>query len=139
MTDQQIAEHVKDLSVEDSGNVRTFVSDRWTLEYDLAAASWTLATLMQQAVRSAVASKTNWPTADKLATLDSEAQHEVQQWKDDGISLADAALAIYEPLRLDRASKTIAARLLQSTRVEDKDLPPYLVAAFDHLCTPAAD
>ncbi|MGW3885475.1 ATP-dependent nuclease [Streptomyces sp. NPDC005055] len=143
MTDQQIAEHMKALSVEDSGNVRTFVSDHWTLEYDLAAASWTLATLMQQAVRSAVASKTNWPTADKLATLDSAAQHEVQQWKDDGMSLADAALAIYEPLRLDRASKTIAAqhaaRLLQSTPVEDKDLPPYLVAAFDHLCTPAAD
>ncbi|MFJ9760550.1 hypothetical protein [Streptomyces sp. NPDC101149] len=41
MSTAQIAEHVKKLEAEDSGNVRTFVSGHWTLEYDLAAASWT--------------------------------------------------------------------------------------------------
>ncbi|MFI6281859.1 hypothetical protein [Streptomyces sp. NPDC050988] len=101
-----------------------------------------MATLMHQAVRSAVASKNKWPTAERLAELDGEAQLEVQQWKDSGTSLADAAVDIYKPLRLDEASKTIAAqhaaRLLQSTPVTDEELPPYLVAAFNHLCTPAA-
>ncbi|GAA1040119.1 ATP-dependent nuclease [Streptomyces murinus] len=142
MSAEQIDKHVKSLTDEDSGNVRTFVSDHWTLEYDLAAASWTMATLMNQAVRSAVASKNKWPTAERLAELDGEAQREVQQWRESGTSLADAALAIYKPLRLNDASKTIAAqhaaRLLHSTPVKDEDLPPYLVAAFDYLCTPAA-
>ncbi|MBB6421654.1 MULTISPECIES: AAA family ATPase [unclassified Streptomyces] len=142
MSAEQIEKHVTRLTAEDSGNVRTFVSDHWTLEYDLAAASWTMATLMHQAVRSAVASKNKWPTAERLAELDNEAQLEVQQWKDSGTSLADAAVDIYKPLRLDEASKTIAAqhaaRLLQSTPVTDEELPPYLVAAFDYLCTPAA-
>ncbi|WNI33393.1 TOPRIM nucleotidyl transferase/hydrolase domain-containing protein [Streptomyces sp. ITFR-6] len=70
MTGQQIADHVAALKERDSGHVRTFVSDHWTVEYDLAAASWTMATLMHQAVRAAVASKTTWPTADRLADLD---------------------------------------------------------------------
>ncbi|MFE5082921.1 ATP-dependent nuclease [Streptomyces mirabilis] len=141
MSPSQIKEHVTALTAEDSGNVRTFVSDHWTLEYDLAAASWTMATLMHQAIRCAVASKSKWPTAERLTTLGSEARLEVQKWRDNGISLADAAVDIYKPLRLNRASKAIAAqhaaRLLQSTPVTDKDLPSYLVAAFDHLCTPA--
>ncbi|WP_435210364.1 ATP-dependent nuclease [Streptomyces sp. bgisy034] len=139
---EKIDKHVKSLMDEDSGNVRTFVSDHWTLEYDLAAASWTMATLMNQAVRSAVASKNKWPTAERLAELDGEAQLEVQQWKESGTSLADAALAIYKPLRLNEASKTVAAqhaaRLLHSTPVKVEDVPPYLVAAFDYLCTPVA-
>ncbi|MET8205871.1 AAA family ATPase [Streptomyces sp. NPDC005373] len=142
MSLSQIEEHVTGLVAGDSGNVRTFVSDHWTLEYDLAAASWTMATLMHQAVRCAVASKNKWPTVDRLAVLGSDAQLEVQQWRDSGTSLADAALNIYKPLRLNRASKAVAAqhaaRLLQSTPVKDEDLPPYLVAAFDYLCTPAA-
>lgn len=138
MTQQEIDEHVANLAKEDDGNVRTFVSDHWTLEYDLAAASWTLAGLMHQAV--CAAGKSTWPTAEQLETIDQQAAQEVQNWRDDGRSLADVALDIYEPLRMNRTSKTIAAqhaaRVLQNTPVEDKDLPPYLVAAFDHLCTP---
>ncbi|MFE1036614.1 ATP-dependent endonuclease [Streptomyces sp. NPDC058807] len=67
MTKEEIDKHVAGLRDEDDGHVRTFVSDHWTLEYDLAAASWTMATLMHQAVRAAVASKNTWPTAEKLA------------------------------------------------------------------------
>src|SRR5690606_30126661 len=37
---KEIAKYVEKLTADDSGNVRTFVSDHWTLEYDLAAASW---------------------------------------------------------------------------------------------------
>ncbi|MYW69056.1 AAA family ATPase [Streptomyces sp. SID8379] len=140
MNQEEIDEHVANLSKEDDGNVRTFVSDHWTLEYDLAAASWTLAGLMHQAVRAA--GKSTWPTAEQLKTSDKQAAQEVQDWKDAGRSLSDVALDIYEPLRMDRTSKTItaqhAARVLHNTPVDDKDLPPYLVAAFDHLCTPGA-
>ncbi|MFI6438015.1 ATP-dependent nuclease [Streptomyces sp. NPDC050759] len=141
MTKQEIEKHVAGLKEEDSGHVRTFVSDHWTLEYDLAAGSWTMATLMHQAVRAAVASKTTWPTADRLADLDRLAQEEVEKWRESNVPLEKAALDIYEPLRMGRGSKPIAAhhaaRLLQSTPVTDEDLPPYLVAAFTYLCSEA--
>ncbi|MDX2546918.1 ATP-dependent nuclease [Streptomyces sp. WI04-05B] len=139
MTSQEIDTHVATLKERDSGHVRTFVSDHWTLEYDLAAASWTMATLMHQAVRAAVASKTTWPTADKLADLDRLAQEEVKKWRENKVPLERAALDIYEPLRMGRANKPIAAqhaaRLLQTTPVTDEDLPSYLVAAFTYLCS----
>ncbi|WP_405961422.1 hypothetical protein OG235_39135 [Streptomyces sp. NBC_00024] len=119
--------------------MRTFVSDHWTLEYDLAAASWAMATLMYQAVRAAVVSKTTWPTAEKLADLDRAAQEEVKKWRENKVPLETAALDIYEPLRMNRGSKPIAAhyaaRLLQTTPMTDDDLPPYLVAAFTCLCS----
>ncbi|UNM12031.1 AAA family ATPase [Streptomyces formicae] len=138
MTKQEIDDYVAGLKEEDSGHVRTFVSDHWTLEYDLAAASWTMATLMHQAVRAAVASKTTWPTADKLADLDRSARDEVSKWRESNVSLEKAALDIYEPLRRGRGSKPIAAhhaaRLLKTTSVTEGDLPPYLVAAFTYLC-----
>ncbi|OWA03995.1 hypothetical protein B9W62_27505 [Streptomyces sp. CS113] len=139
MTEQEIDKHVAALKTKDSGHVRTFVSDHWTLEYDLAAASWTMATLMHQAVRAAVASKTTWPTADKLADLDRSARDEVIKWRENNVSLEQAALNIYEPLRMGRGSKPIAAhhaaRLLQNAFVTEDDLPPYLVAAFTYLCS----
>ncbi len=139
MTPQEIDAHVAALKEKDSGHVRTFVSDHWTLEYDLAAASWTMATLMHQAVRAAVASKSTWPTADRLADLDRMAQEEVSKWRENNVSLEKAALDIYEPLRMGRANKPIAAqhaaRLLQTTPVTEDDLPPYLVAAFTYLCS----
>ncbi|MBT2417374.1 AAA family ATPase [Streptomyces sp. ISL-22] len=139
MTKQQIDDHVAGLKERDSGHVRTFVSDHWTLEYELAAASWTMATLMHQAIRAAVASKTTWPTADKLAALDRSAQEQVKTWRENEVPLEKAALDIYEPLRMGRASKPIAAqhaaRLLQTTPVTDDHLPPYLVAAFTYLCS----
>ncbi|MEV2227868.1 AAA family ATPase [Streptomyces phaeochromogenes] len=139
MTKQEIDKHVAGLKEEDSGHVRTFVSDHWTLEYDLAAASWAMATLMHQAVRAAVASKTTWPTADRLADLDRLAQEEVKKWRESNVPLEKAALDIYEPLRMSRGSKPIAAhhaaRLLQTTSVTEDDLPPYIVAAFTYLCS----
>jgi putative ATP-dependent endonuclease of OLD family len=139
MTPQQIAEHIAALKIKDSGHVRTFVSDHWTLEYDLAAASWTMATLMHQAVRAAVASKTTWPTVEKLADLDRSAQEEVKKWQENQVPLEKAALDIYEPLRMSRGNKPIAAqhaaRLLQTTSVTEDDLPSYLVAAFTYLCS----
>lgn len=138
MTEEAIFTHLEGLKAEDSGNVRTFVSDHWTLEYDLAAASWKLATLMHQAIRAAGASKTSWPTGERLADLDRQAEQEVAKWRDDRVPLEQAALDIYEPLRMERASKAIAAqhaaRVLETTPIDDEDLPPYLVEAFNHLC-----
>ncbi|MFE3140130.1 ATP-dependent endonuclease [Streptomyces scopuliridis] len=140
MAPAEVAAHVAALKSEDQGHVRTFVSDHWTLEYDLAAASWPLAILMHQAVCSARASESAWPAQESLADIDLRAEREVQDWKNSGTSLTDAALRIYQPLRIKnkKASKAItaqhAARLLESRTVKDEDLPPYLRDAFGHLC-----
>ncbi|WP_189637447.1 ATP-dependent nuclease [Rhodococcus rhodochrous] len=137
MTPQGIAEHCAKLKLDDGGNVKTFVSDHWTFEYDLAAASWEMATLMHQAVKAAVKSKSDWPDADTLATSDTAAAKQVAQWKDEGKTLETIAIDIYKPLRMDRASKAIAAqhaaRLLETTVITEEHLPTYLVEALAHL------
>ncbi|MFI0146355.1 AAA family ATPase [Streptomyces globisporus] len=138
MTHAEIDKYVAGLKTGDSGPVKTFVSDAWTLEYDLAAASWPMAILMHQAVRAARSSESSWPGAKKLKTLAEAARQEVEMWKTNQDSLEAVALRIYEPLKSGNASKSIAAQhaadLLEATNLTDGDLPPYLVAAFDHIC-----
>lgn len=138
MTQDEIDKHVSGLMAGDDGPVKTCVSDYWTLEYDLAAASWPMAILMHQAVRAARSSESSWPGADKLKELTDAARDQVETWKARGDSLEAVALRIYEPLKLNNASKTItaqhAAGLLESTTLTEGDLPPYLVDAFDHIC-----
>ncbi|HEV2640939.1 MAG TPA: AAA family ATPase [Actinocrinis sp.] len=135
-----MAAHVAKLMSEDGGAVQTFVSDAWTFEYDLAASSWTLATLMHQAVRAAKASGTRWPTSEQLVVIEKKAAEEVARWRTDGRSLAEVALDIYEPLRMDRASKSIAAqhaaRLVSSSGITIDDLPAYIRDALIYVCGP---
>ncbi|WP_181007568.1 ATP-dependent endonuclease [Streptomyces sp. SM1] len=138
MTPAEIAAHLTVLKAGEGGNVRTFVSDHWTLEYDLAAASWPMATVMHQAVQCARISERSWPAAEKLAEAEQRAEKEVQGWNDADLPFAQVALRVYRPLRTDQASKAIAAqhaaRLLKTASITDDDLPPYLRDAFDHLC-----
>ncbi|WP_326586614.1 ATP-dependent nuclease [Streptomyces sp. NBC_01294] len=138
MTAEQIAAHVDALTRGDDGNVKTFVSDHWTLEYDLAAASWAMARVMHQAVRAARASERSWPDAERLAELDGEAAQEVEEWRAAGVNRPEAALRIYRPLKKGNASKAIAAqhaaRLLKSTPLTEAHIPAYLRRAFAHLC-----
>lgn len=135
----EIDRYLEKLTARDGGNVRTFVSDHWTLEYDLAAASWEMATLMHQAVQAAVASKSKWPDAATLALSDSAAAKKVAEWRDEGRSLENTAIEIYRPLRVENVSKPIAAqhaaRLLETTPITAEQLPHYLVDAFTHLRT----
>jgi putative ATP-dependent endonuclease of OLD family len=138
MTQAEIDKHVAGLKERDEGPVKTFVSNYWTLEYDLARASWPMATLLHQAVRAARSSESSWPGAEKLKRLNEAAQKEVEEWRTRGDSLEEVALRIYGPLKRDNASKAItaqhAARLLECTPLTDQDLPAYLVEAFSHVC-----
>ncbi|WP_165826408.1 ATP-dependent nuclease [Rhodococcus globerulus] len=142
MAQAQVTAHVDKLTARDSEHVKTFVSDDWTLEYDLAAASWKMAALMHKAARSAVASKKSWPDTAKLAKIESAAQQEIDDWKKAEKTLSAAALDIYKPLRMNTASKAIAAqhaaRLLETTPIAEADLPDYLKDAFAHLCDTSA-
>ncbi|MCK9876969.1 AAA family ATPase [Frankia sp. Ag45/Mut15] len=138
MTEQEIASHVAGLTRDDGGPVKTFVSNRWTLEYDLAVASWTMARLMHRAVGLASAAKQSWPDAAKIEQVIARADRDVAEWESQELALERAALTIYRPLRLNNASKSItaqfAAQLLDSTQLSEGDIPPYLVDAFKYLC-----
>ncbi|WP_308429659.1 ATP-dependent nuclease [Streptomyces flaveus] len=138
MTPAEIAAHVTVLKAGESANVQTFVSDHWTLEYDLAAASWPLATVMHRAVQCARVSERSWPSADKLAEVERRAEDDITTWKSEGVSLSEVGLRVYRPLRMKNASKAIAAqhaaRLLKDVSLPDGELPPYLRDAFSHLC-----
>ncbi|MGW4696649.1 ATP-dependent nuclease [Kitasatospora cineracea] len=120
----------------DGGVVRTFVSNWWTLEYDLARASWPMATLMHQAISAAKG--TMWPTAEDLVGIEETAAAEVEKWREEGLSQEECALRIYRPLRVGGVRKPIAAqhaaRLLEKVRITPKDLPSYLVEAIGYLC-----
>ncbi|MFD7110990.1 ATP-dependent endonuclease [Streptomyces microflavus] len=120
------------------GNVQTFVSDHWTLEYDLAAASWPLAIIMHQAAQCARISERSWPSEDRMVEAERKAETEVQTWRKAQVPLSEVGLRVYRPLRMKKASKAIAAqhaaRLLKNTKLTDDDLPRYLRDAFSHLC-----
>ncbi|GAQ65369.1 hypothetical protein [Streptomyces scabiei] len=142
MTEQEIAAHVADLAGDDDGPVKTFVSNWWTLEYDLAVTSWTMARLMHRAVKLASVAERSWPDAAKTEQVIARADRDIDEWEGQGLTLEQAALKIYRPLKLDRASKSItaqfAAQLLASTPLTQSDVPPYLVHAFKYLCGEAA-
>ncbi|WP_338118737.1 ATP-dependent nuclease [Streptomyces cyaneofuscatus] len=138
MTEEQISAYVTNLSTGDDGPVKTFVSDWWTLEYDLAVTSWTMARLMYRAVKLASVAARSWPDADKTEKAIARADRVVDTWIGQGLSLEEAALKIYRPLKLDSVSKPItaqfAAQLLASTPLVRSDVPPYLLDAFTYLC-----
>lgn len=136
LTEAKRSEHVVKKQKRDDGAVRTFVSNWWTLEYDLARASWPMATLMHQAISAAKSTK--WPKAEDLVGIEEIAAMEVKKWQeDDHLSLEECALKIYRPLRVGGTRKPIAAqhaaRLLETSGIRREDLPSYLLEAVDYL------
>ncbi|MCD0449471.1 AAA family ATPase [Actinocorallia sp. API 0066] len=143
MPPEKHAEHIKNLNELDGQSVRTFVADHWTLEYDLARASWPLAKIMHQAVSAASIVKTHtWPTDGERDAIFAEAGEKVDSWQHTVESPAEIAEEIFRPLRKEHSnvSKAVTAQFAVHilTNVTGKlspgDLPPYLAEAFAHLC-----
>lgn len=133
------AEHAARIAAfcqKDGGSVKTFVSDKWTFEYDLASASWEMVAIMHRAIQCAVSAETQWPDEEKVAEVRAAADAMLEQWKANG-SLAEAALKAYTPLRKGNASKSIAAQFaaefVGESKIGEAHLPCYLVLALRHL------
>lgn len=136
----QVVQSKKDRA--EGGNTIVCVSDRWTFEYDLALHG--CAKLMHLAISLAVKAKSRderLEESDEIATL---AAAEASWTKLEGEGHAPEALAaiIYRPLKVDEASKAIAAQyaahlICTGAYGTDEDLfkmlPPYLQAALSHL------
>ncbi|AHB48047.1 chromosome segregation protein SMC [Hyphomicrobium nitrativorans NL23] len=127
------------LKAHEGGAVKSFPSEQWTLEFDLARRP-ALAVVIHQAVQLAkgLAGKTR---ADIL----SEAKSEVEALQADQSKTSDdVALVIFEPIHKKQVSKTevseqLAALIEQLPDGADefrKKLPPYIVSAIDYVTSP---
>jgi putative ATP-dependent endonuclease of OLD family len=126
----------------DDPAVKVFVSNYWTLEYDLAATS--LAEVMFLAVAMARMEKSRgerMTDADEVAAL-ADARAAWPAFDAAHATSEALAIAIYQPLHEKEASKAVtaqyAAKLLLSKsfgvgQVLLDALPPYLKAALRHV------
>lgn len=135
--DDQRAAHIAKLKARDGGSVVTFVSNWWTFEYDLAAASWEMAAIMHRAIQCAVEAEDDWPNEAKVAEVCRTSDQAIEAWKVEPKDLANVAVEVYAPLRKGNASKAIAAqfaaKFVSASDVAEEHLPSYLVDAFKHL------
>lgn len=141
----QVVQNKKDRA--EGGKTIVCVSDRWTLEYDLALYGCTK--LMHLAISLAVKAKSRderLEEVDEIATLAAAEMNWAELEKAAHSPEALAAI-IYKPLYEKDASKAIAAQYASQLVYtgaygtgEDlfNKLPPYLQAAFSHLTRASA-
>ncbi|WP_035568977.1 ATP-dependent nuclease [Caballeronia sordidicola] len=139
---ETVKRKVDRVEVVGAGNVKVFVADHWTLEYDLARAG--LAELMYHAIQLAVkahARGERLTEADEAATL-AEAAISWVALKADSATSEALATTIYQPLYEGDASKAVAAQyaanLLQAGQYGTGQallgrLPTYLKQSLLHL------
>ncbi len=136
----QVVQNKKDRA--EGGNTIVCVSDRWTLEYDLAL--YGCAKLMHLAISLAVKANSRDERLEEQDEILTLAEAEANWMKLTAVGHTAEALAaiIYRPLKMKEASKAIAAQYAahlvytgEYGREEDlfKKLPPYLQAALSHL------
>jgi putative ATP-dependent endonuclease of OLD family len=141
LTDADKSAIVEQASKRDGGAVRTFLSDHWTFEYDLARSSWEMARVMHQAVSCAQASSDDPLDDGRFQTVCTDAAASVDSWRAEGKSLAAVALLAYKPLNAKGASKAVskavtaqyAAKLLEGVSLSEGDLPAYLRATLNYV------
>ena len=139
----KIDAHMKSLRQYDGGVVKTFISDRWTLEHDLALAG--LGLELHQAISIAkklkntekAFSQEEYNDIIKESTAEYATMSNAKQ-------KADVAAEVYETLFEEGASKAVTAQVLaeildsQKIAVDQlrQKLPPYLIAAIEYVTKP---
>ncbi len=132
----------------DGGSVKTFISDHWTLEYDLVLCG--LGEAMHVAITLAKKSKGNDKNGEVLDEAEqrkcmTEASSEYCEWRGEDKSNKALASLIYKPLYSGSAPKPETAQFLAQILEENykqrdpelrKKLPPYLVSAIEHVTDP---
>jgi len=134
---QQHQARIDKFRASDGGSVKTFVSDHWTFEYDLAAASWKMAKVIHRAVSCASEAESKWPNDARIKEICEDVDQSVDSSEAEGKSLEEAAVLIYTPLRKNDVSKTMSAqfasKFLDELKVGIGDLPSYLREAFTYV------
>lgn len=139
----KIAAHLQSLKQYDGGVVKTFVSERWTFEHDLALAG--LGLELHQAIAFAKKLKNTeraFPDAERTGIFNVASAEYTQLGQ--GASSAAIAARVYQPLFEKDASKAVTAQvlaeLLETLKPTPEQLrqklPAYLVAAIEHVTAP---
>jgi putative ATP-dependent endonuclease of the OLD family len=136
LEEADLQKHVQALSKHSGGAVRTFPSEQWTFEFDLARQP-DLACLVHQAIQvgKRKAKKTR-------AEILEEARAEVVAWQNDQTkTIDDIAVLIFTPVHKKRVSKAAVAEQLAALIEEFPDdaavfrekLPTYLRSAIEYV------
>jgi putative ATP-dependent endonuclease of OLD family len=134
-----ITAHMQALFEHDGGCVRTFPSQQWTFEFDLARQPG-LAVMVHQAIQ--IAKGRRGRTRDQIAV---EARAEVTAWQADNTKSADdVAVLIFASLHKKQVSKAVVAQELAALidaapddpNVFSSKLPGYIVEAISYVTGP---
>lgn len=136
-----VNELLRNITSGDSGSVKTFVSEQWTLEHDLALAG--LSEELHIAIVLATKAKSTRQAVrgKQQRDLMKSAIKEHDEWVNSGKSAAEIAVLVYAPLLAKRASKPETAQLLGRilrSRARKPNyslrskLPSYLLAAIEY-------
>jgi putative ATP-dependent endonuclease of OLD family len=136
----KIPAHMESLKKYDGGVVKTFVSERWTLEHDLALSG--LGLELHKAVSFAKKLKNTdraFPDVERNEIFTAAVAEYAQLGH--GVSAAILAARVYQPLFDEDASKAVTAQVLAEILEMQKPtpdqlrqkLPPYLIAAIEYV------
>lgn len=110
----------------DGGDVKTYLSPKWTLEYDISLSF--LKDIMHRAIQIAAATNDleKTITKDEKEALVKQCKDDLAKWKQDGKPDEEIAISIYEPLAKKQVSKAVVAQLfsLILTNKKRKDAIP---------------
>ncbi|MCY1284233.1 AAA ATPase domain protein [compost metagenome] len=137
LAQDEIAARLKTLRRDVGDPVDAFIADSWTLEFDFALRA-ELAESVHQAVQLA---KTSSRKPEWLAKIVKQSSETYAGWKEEGLSSAEIAVRIYQPVHDKEASKAEVAEQLAAILRKRTDtpeqmrewLPPYLVRAIDYV------
>ncbi|MBP1672776.1 MAG: hypothetical protein H6Q25_591 [Bacteroidetes bacterium] len=124
---QEIAEIVSKKKAKYSGgDVQVFITNTWTLEYEIARSC--LRNLIHKSVLLALATNDLQEDATKEVCkgITEKCEEDLERWKTEGISDIEIAVEIYAPLERKQASKAVVAqifsRILNSSKVDVEDI-----------------
>jgi putative ATP-dependent endonuclease of OLD family len=128
---------VNKLVSNDGGTVKTFVSPKWTLEYDIALCGLGL----QMHIAIQLASKGKILSEDEKKGITDDAKKEYEGWVEEGLTKEEIAAKVYMNLHDRKASKAETAQFLAEYLETDpipaqdlrKLLPNYIVNAIDYV------
>lgn len=143
VTGEKLTAHLTSLTKHDGAPVKTFVSEKWTLEYDLSFAGLGLELNRAIALAKKMGSSLGEISEEDTKTITTEADKAFAALSK-GASVAQIAASVYEPLFKNQASKPEVAQVLAgiledaapAPEVLRAKLPPYLIQAIEYVTTP---
>jgi putative ATP-dependent endonuclease of OLD family len=133
----EIKKAIEKLKEQDGNPVQTFVSEKWTFEYDLAY--YGLGVQMHIAIQLAKKARAKgYLSEEEKQPIVAQAQAEFSEWQKQHLSPEEIAVKVYKPLYKHQASKAETAQFLADYLEKSPPtdlrglLPGYLVNAIDY-------